>query len=139
MNGYQCSTRVLIMNCYPSNVQISPLGGKFKIWKFFKQHWFLSDSLIFVIKYYFIPTLEPKHSTKTSSLWQHKIFDTFLLILNTRWQKTISAVFFMMCSFSTTVKNVLWLTLVQSLEEKGLTWFSIEPDAYFRCEWCNLP
>ena len=57
MTGYLCSTWILIMNCYPSNVHISPLGGKFKIWNFFKQHWFLPDSLIFVIKYYFIPTL----------------------------------------------------------------------------------
>ena len=60
MTGYMCSTWILIMNCYPSNALISPLGGKFKIWKFFKQHWFLPDSLIFVIKYYFIPTLPIK-------------------------------------------------------------------------------
>ena len=57
MTGYLCSTWILIIKCYPSNVHISPLGGKFKIWNFFKQHQFLPDVSIFVIKYYFIPTL----------------------------------------------------------------------------------
>ena len=57
MTEYLCSTWILIMNCYPPNVHISPLGGKFKIWKFFKQHQFLPDVSIIVIKYYFIPTL----------------------------------------------------------------------------------
>ena len=45
------------MNCYLSNVPILPLGGKFKMWTFFKQHQFLPDVRIFTIKYYFIPTL----------------------------------------------------------------------------------
>ena len=43
--------------CYLSNVAILPLGGKFKMWNFFKQHLFLPDVWNFVIKYYFIPTL----------------------------------------------------------------------------------
>ena len=77
MTGYMCSTWILIMNCYPSNVHISPLGGKFKIWNFFKQHWFLPDSLIFVVKYYFIPTLE-KFSPKFTFKIDFMLFDAFI-------------------------------------------------------------
>ena len=57
MIGNQCSTWVWSINCYLSNVPILPLGGKFKMWTFFKQHQFLPDVRIFIIKYYFIPTL----------------------------------------------------------------------------------
>ena len=70
------------MNCYPSNVHISPLGGKFKIWNFLKQHQFLPDVSIFVLKYYFIPTL----AISEREMLQYKVHIETLPTQKTIWK-----------------------------------------------------
>ena len=85
MIGNQWATWVWSMNSYLSKVPILPLGGKFKMWKFFKQHQCLPDVWIFILKYYIIPTLSIAHfrpsrfSTLTVYLCLHASFISIFL------------------------------------------------------------